>query len=432
MLDILLVNPGDIAPYPAMGLAELVAYVREHGYSVGIIDFSAHGSLSDVLAIKAKTVGISVPCGLVSEAFKLANNIKKETEAIVIFGGYYPTFCYNECLQNKSVDFAVIGEGEIPLLQLLDYLLKGERDLLYIPGLAYRTNEKIVSNPRTYVSDLDSLPIPAFDLLPLQDYPKKSDKKSIFTLSTGRGCPFGCAFCSQSAFWERKVRFRSPQKVLQIIDAIMTEYPVDYVRILDDIFPLRPKEALEIARGLKERNLAWECQARIDSVSESLLKDFAKNKLDRIFFGVESGSPKIQRFMGKKLNPTVIKQIISVAHAEGIKIKVSFQIGTPGETKQDIDLSIQLANELNTDSIALFTSTPFPGTLLHKIATEQNLIKHLNPDDCDPSVVNMGTGYLSAEEVEQEAQRFLREVKCAEWGHHSKKGRKLRELKQFS
>lgn len=79
--------------------------------------------------------------------------------------------------------------------------------------------------------------------------------------------------------------------------------------------------------------------------------------------------------------------------------------------------------------LALFISTPFPGTQLYNIALEKNLIKSLNPDDCDPSMVNMDTGYLSAEEVEQEALRFLEEVKGAEWGHHSKKGRKLRELK---
>ncbi len=346
----------------------------------------------------------------------------------MVFGGYYPTFCFNECLQNKNVDFTIAGEGEIPLLQLLDYLIKGERDLTSIPGIAYRINEKIISNRRAYIADLDSLPVPAFDLLPLQNYPKKVSEELMFTLSTGRGCPFGCIYCSQSALWERKVRFRSPQKTLQIIDAIMMKYPVDYVRILDDIFPLRTDEALEIAQGLKDRNLTWECQARIDCVDAPLLKDFAKANLDRIFFGVESGSPKIQEFMGKKLNPTAIKQIVSVAHAEGIKVKVSFQIGTPGETREDINLSIKLANEIDADSIALFASTPFPGTFLYKVATEKNLIKSLDPDDCEPSVVNMGTGYLSIEEVEQEAERFLREVKKSAWGHHSRKGRILREL----
>ncbi len=114
----------------------------------------------------------------------------------MVFGGYYPTFCFNECLQNKNVDFTIAGEGEIPLLQLLDYLIKGERDLTSIPGIAYRINEKIISNRRAYIADLDSLPVPAFDLLPLQNYPKKVSEELMFTLSTGRGCPFGCIYCS--------------------------------------------------------------------------------------------------------------------------------------------------------------------------------------------------------------------------------------------
>jgi len=427
MLDILLVNPGDISPYPAMGLAELAAFVRKYGYSVKILDFSVPNvSKTDVLKIGAKIVGISVPCGLIRRAFELAEYVKEKTGAIVVFGGYYPTFCYNKCLENKNVDFVVIGEGEIPLLRLLDYLIKGKGSLSQIPGIACRG--QIKPNPRTYCPNLDSLPIPAFDLLPLSDYPRKVENRFVATLSTGRGCPFRCKFCSQSAFWEQKVRFRSPKKVLQIVDELKKIYPINYIRILDDIFPLRPQKALEIAQGLKERDLAWECQARIDILSEDLLRKFSKVGLDRIFFGIESGSPKIQEFIGKKFDPSMIKRKIAVARQEGIKVKVSFQIGTPGETSKDVDMSIDLANTLDVDEIALFISTPFPGTPLHKIAIERKLIRSLHPDDYDPSIASMGTGYLSVNEVEEEAKRFLETVKSANWGHHSEKGRKLRKL----
>ena len=224
------------------------------------------------------------------------------------------------------------------------------------------------------------------------------------------------------------MRFRSPQKVLEIVDMMVKKYSFNYIRILDDIFPLRPKEALQIATGLKERGLKWECQARIDSVSESLLRDFAKTNLDRVFFGIESGSPKIQRATGKELKPEAVKRIIAVAREAGIRIKVSFQIGTPGETREDVDLSIKLAQELDVDEIALFVSTPFPGIPLYQIAVENGLLENINPDDCDPSVTSMGTGFMSREEVEQEAQRFLDSVEKATWGHHSKKGRVLRKL----
>jgi len=427
VLDVLLINPGDISPYPAMGLAELAAFVRQYGYSVKIIDFSVPNiTKADVVKTGAKIVGISVPCGLIRRAFELAEYIKEKTEAIIVFGGYYPTFCWNKCLEHRSVDFVVIGEGEIPLLGLLDYLIKGKGNLLQIPGIAFRG--QIKPNPRAYCPTLDSLPIPAFDLLPLSDYPRKTESRFIATLSTGRGCPFGCKFCSQSAFWEQKVRFKSPEKVLQIVDELKKTYPINYIRILDDIFPLRPQEALEIAQGLKERDLTWECQARIDTVSEDLLQKFAKTGLDRIFFGIESGSPKIQKFLGKEFEPSMIKRKIAVARQEGIKTKVSFQIGTPGETRKDVNMSINLANTLDVDEIALFISTPFPGTPLHKIAVERKLIKSIHPDDYDPSIASMSTGYLSVKEVEEEAERFLETVKTASWGHHSEKGRKLRKL----
>lgn len=428
MIDLLLVNPGDISPYPAMGLAELAAYVRRAGYSVAIVDFSASDTMDMIPKAKARVIGLSVPCGLVRVSFELVKYIKKETNATVIFGGYYPTFCTKECLQNKGVDFAILGEGEIPLLGLLNNLIRQEGSLQQVPGIAYMAEGQAVSNPRAYISDLDSLPLPALDLLPLENYPRKAGKEFTGTLSTGRGCPFGCKFCSQSAFWERKVRFRSPQKVLEIVDMMVKKYSFNYIRILDDIFPLRPKEALQIATGLKERSLKWECQARIDSVSESLLREFAKTNLDRVFFGIESGSPKIQRATGKELKPEAIKRIIVVAREAGIRIKVSFQIGTPGETKEDVDLSIKLAQELDVDEIALFVSTPFPGIPLYQVAVENKLLENINPDDCDPSVASIGTGFMSREEVEQEAQRFLDSVEKATWGHHSKKGRVLRKL----
>lgn len=428
MIDLLLVNPGDISPYPAMGLAELAAYVRQAGYSVAIVDFSASDTMDMIPKAEARVIGLSVPCGLVRVSFELVKYIKKETNATVIFGGYYPTFCTKECLQNKGVDFAILGEGEIPLLGLLNNLIRQEGSLQQVPGIAYMAEGQAVSNPRAYISDLDSLPLPALDLLPLENYPRKAGKEFTGTLSTGRGCPFGCKFCSQSAFWERKVRFRSPQKVLEIVDMMVKKYSFNYIRILDDIFPLRPKEALQIATGLKERSLKWECQARIDSVSESLLREFAKTNLDRVFFGIESGSPKIQRATGKELKPDAIKRIIAVARETGIRIKVSFQIGTPGETKEDVDLSIKLAQELDVDEIALFVSTSFPGIPLYQVAVENKLLENINPDDCDPSVASIGTGFMSREEVEQEAQRFLDSVEKATWGHHSKKGRALRKL----
>lgn len=429
MLDLLLINPGDSSPYPAMGLAELAAFVRKHGFSVSIIDFSLpRFSEEDIQKAKAKVIGVSVPCGLVAKSFNLADLIKKNTESVVVFGGYYPTFCYEKCLENNVVDYVIIGEGELPLVSLLKYLVEKKADLSQIPGVAYREKNQIRHNPRKYIQDINLLPMPASDLLHIEEYPRKNKERLTATLSTGRGCPFGCSFCSQSAFWERKVRFRSPEKVLQLVDKLLSMHPVNYLRILDDIFPIRRKEAIKIARGLKERGLLWECQARIDVVDKDLLQEFAETGLDRIFFGIESGSPKIQEVIGKKLDLGMVREVVESARRKGIKTKASFQLGSPGETKEDVDFSIALAKMLDVDEIALFVSTPFPGTPLYDTAQKLGLIKFLDPDSCDPSIISMGTGHLSMEEVEREAERFLAEVPSANWGHHSKKGRRLRRL----
>ncbi|MBM3255896.1 MAG: B12-binding domain-containing radical SAM protein [Candidatus Moranbacteria bacterium] len=428
-MEILLVNPGEKSPYPAMGLAELAAFIKNHGFSVGIVDFSRPETTEeDITDSGAKIVGISVPCGLVARGLALASHVKENMNASVVFGGYYPTFCYSECLANDNVDFCVLGEGELPFLKLANLLLRQKGTLRMVPGIAYKGEEGVVVNKRVTVPNLDFLPDPAFDLLFLERYPQKEEGKLVATLSTGRGCSFGCIYCSQSAFWERRVRFRSVSRILQILNTLLGRYPANYLRILDDIFPMRPRVSLEIASMLSAKGIDWECQARIDVVEEELLKEFSKNRLDRIFFGVESGSPKIQQILGKKLDPDKVKRIISAAKKLGLRVKVSFQLGTPGETSEDVDMSIKLARELEADDIALFVSTPFFGTPLYNMAVEKGLITLLDPDDCDPSTVTMGTGELSAESVKREAERFLWEVPNSTWGHHSKKGRILRSL----
>jgi len=426
-MDIVLVNPADlITPYPPMGLVELGTFLERKGYSVAVVDFSLTGEkegLSKVASLKPKIVGISILFGVIRQAARIAESIKKALGCTLIAGGYYPTFKTLHCLNNlKAIDFAVLGEGETPTLQLLYFLLRKIGNISSIDGLAYRRDGAPVVHPVRELIDLKTLPLPNLSLIDLADYPKKNGKR-VFTVSTSRGCNYGCSFCSQCCFWQGTVRFQHSDAVIETIGQAVKEQGAEYVRILDDNFIVRESIFTAVASYLKSTGLPWECQARADLLDPEILRLLADCHLDRLFIGLESASQKTQRVFGKRIDLSRASEMIKEARRLKIRVKVSFQIGAPGEDKGDIEETIKFASALEVDEIALFLTTPFPGTEIEQIAIQRGL---LSPDaflDLDPSTPSMGTGPLSKDEVLAAAEEFIDRVKNAQWGHHSRKGR---------
>ena len=426
-MDIVLVNPADLrSPYPPMGLVELGTFLEAEGYSVRIVDFSLEGKkkgIEDIISLNPKVVGVSILFGTIQQASEILAEIQKRIDCILTVGGYYPTFKTKHCLDNLNcVDFAILGEGEMPNFQLLEFVIKGRGKPEAIAGLAYKKGTEVfIQQPKTLI-DLSILPSLDLGLIKLSEYPKKKGKR-IITVSASRGCNSGCTFCSQTKFWRNSVRFKNPESVIRTIEQAIVNYEVDYIRILDDNFLSSGNLAEIITLYLKSTGLPWECQARADSLNLEILRCLANRGLDRIFMGIETASPKIQKIFKKTVNLNHASTIIEEARRLGVNVKVSFQIGAPCESRDDIRKTIEFASTLNLDEIALFITTPFPGTEIEKIATDMGLLNPYSFTDLDPSVPSMGTGYLSIKEVEEEAKNFIDKVKMAQWGHHSRKGR---------
>jgi len=424
--DILLINPGDLSsPYPPMGLIELASFLERGGYRVMVTDLSLGWErLERSLSLQPKVAGVSVLFGLIRQAQRVVEIIKRRSDCKVILGGYYPTFMPFHSLRTiPDVDFVVLGEGELPALRLMNFLSSKEKELEKIDGIAYRQDDGQLKIQYSH-SQLDLRNLPPLDLtlLDLNEYPRKEGRR-VFTVSCSRGCNRGCSFCSQFRFWGGNVRFKPPATIIETIAQARHLYGVDYIRLLDDNFLLSSDIWQPISQYLEETHVPWECQASEELVTPEILRTLKERGLDRWFTGLETASSRMQRVLNKNINLNHAREMISLARKLGIRTKVSFQIGIPGETKQDIEETIKFASTLEVDDIALFLTTPFPGTRIEMIARKQGLLSENVGLDLDPSTPSMGTGFLTKEEVAEEAERFIERVKKAGWGHHSRKGR---------
>jgi radical SAM superfamily enzyme YgiQ (UPF0313 family) len=233
------------SPYFPLGLLYLAAYIRERGHQVSVFDGTFAAGEADFVEalqeIRPDVVGITALMPTKEAALRLAQ-LAKATGTTVIVGGPDPTYDPKAYLEHPQVDIVVHHEGEITLVVLLDLLAKGQLtadSLTNEPGVAFRDEDgrSIVNRPRPYIEDLDSLPFPARDLIDMERYLdtwREQNGYSSVTLTTARGCPYGCEWCSE-AVYGREFRQRSPENVVAELKQLKAAYEIDRLRVVDDV-----------------------------------------------------------------------------------------------------------------------------------------------------------------------------------------------------
>ncbi|MCD6362658.1 MAG: radical SAM protein [Synergistetes bacterium] len=369
---------------PPLGISYLAAYIREAGHEVKLIDGFEEGLSRNELIERIKrfspdVVGISTLTANLYRGYQMAKVIKEVNDKIkILMGGPHVSFIPEESLKEcPYVDVIVRGEGEITLLELLQELEKKEPNLKNVKGITWREkNGKIISNPpRAPIEDLDTLPFPAYDLLPMDRY--KVNKKIITgTMITSRGCPFGCIFCSSSKLMGKRWRGRSPENVVEEMELLVKKYGVNEIEFLDDTFTFDKERAIKIANLIRRRDLeiAWGCSSRVDTLDDELARELKKGGCYRIYMGIESGSQKTLRLINKGITTEKAERAVSIAKAHGLEVIGSFIIGVPGETKEDILSTIRFAKKLGIDYAQFTLLTPYPGTPIYRYALENNLL----------------------------------------------------------
>ncbi|MSN24837.1 MAG: radical SAM protein [Geobacter sp.] len=354
------------------GLCYLHACLIEAGYDCVLANFSGWSRARierELLRQKPELIGISQWTHNRHISLELAARCRRLfPSSIIVMGGGHATFCYEDILVDGSpVDVVIRGEAEQSLLELVGHLANGT-DWRSCGGLAFRQDDAVTVNaPRMPISRLDDLPQPAryFDRsigLDIQLQPE--------FIVTARGCPSACHFCSSPAFWGRKVRFRSPQNIVDEIQFVRRHYGLIYFSIRDDTFTADRNRAVEFCTLLIEQNanILWNCQSRVNAIDEELLVMMKRAGCECIQLGVESGSPRILKQLGKTIDPAQIEQACLQIRDIGINLSIYLISDVPGETAEDLQQTVELIRRIHPDDGYVSPLAFYPGTRLHSDA----------------------------------------------------------------
>ncbi len=377
------------SPYPPLATIGAAALLRQKGFSVSLFDTMFVESPDQVIEALSRQRPdffvvyddgfnyLTKMCltNMREAAFRMIQ-FARQQGCIVIVSSSDSTDHYHDYLQ-KGADFVLLGEGEQTLLELVSSISARRDDFRQIAGLAWMQNKLPVCNDRRKVmKDLDSLPLPAWDLVDIDSYRRIwMDSHGYFSLniSTTRGCPFKCNWCAKPIYGNR-YNARSPQHVVEEIKMLQTRYAFDHIWMCDDIFGLKPDWVVEFAELVQREGLhfRFKIQSRADLlVQENYVRALARAGCDNVWMGAESGSQQILNAMDKGTTIEQIADATCLLREHGIRPGFFIQFGYPGETKEDIDLTIHMINHLLPDEIGISVSYPLPGTVFYERVKSQ-------------------------------------------------------------
>lgn len=405
---------------PPLGLAYVAAVLDENDVEVDIVDCSLHSSIGKsvarILRDNPMIVGISTPTLLYPNALKIVREIKKRSSAFICLGGPHPTIFPREVVSRPDVDFAVIGEGEITFLELVNALQKS-RDTTGIQGIAFHNGDEVIVNPpRNHVQDLDSLPFPARHLLPMEFYIGFNllyYGRPATTVIASRGCSYNCSFCQPTLrkLFGKKVRFRSPKNVVDEIEYLVKEYGIKLITFHDDTFTLNKKWVITLSDEIINRGLRveWLCNSRANTINEPLLMKMKEAGCIELRIGVESGDQWVlDNILRKGISIDQIREAFRSMKKCGFKRRWAFfMIGSPGETREMVMKSMELAREIEPTHVNVSITVPLPGTDLWSIASKYgNFEKDWSKFDYAGDHALIETEFMPSYEVEELAKQF--------------------------
>ncbi len=378
--------------HPSLGLSYIAAVLEQNGFDVSLLDaFNLKLTLKDIQETLAQeqfdVVGLTCVTPTYPIAAVIAGIVKEINENTkVVIGGPHVTFTYEDILnEEEAIDIVVRGEGEQTMLELVRTLEKGG-DLSDVDGISYREGDNMVVTPdRPFIKELDSLPFPARHLW----HENIIDRLTEMPIISSRGCPFSCLYCSTSCMWGHEIRYRGTKNLIDEMEDVVNNFNIRRFIFNDDVFTLNKNKVFEICDEIEKRDLGihWACSSRTDTVSKDMLERMKRAGCDTIYYGIESGNPKVLGSILKKTTLEQAKNAVKWADEAGIVTIASFIIGFPGEMpgkdyvawskktnwieKEDkfkgdvsdsIYSSLQFAEGLGADINQVHLLTPFPGT----------------------------------------------------------------------
>lgn len=363
---------------PPLGVGYIAAFLREHEIDCSIIDTTFDFSFSTFETILKKqtpdVVGFSTPTFFANNAFRLAQitrSLMKNCK--IVFGGPHATVSPKETLMNDCVDYVVIGEGEQTMLELIQTIAAG-KEISNVNGIGYKQDGDMhLTEARKFIEDMDSIPFPARDLLPMEKYlaeiPAFPLPFPATSMMASRGCPGNCAYCQPTLrkLFGNRVRQRSVSNVLDEVEYLIKEYKIKAIDFQDDTMARDRDWILNFSEGVQERgiDIKWRCQNRVDCLDKETAPAMRKAGCINMVFGVESGD---QRILSKVLNKGIkvedTERAFKLCQKFGISTRANFMIGNPTEDKEALSRSIDLLKRIKPDIVLVHNTCPFPGTRL--------------------------------------------------------------------
>lgn len=344
---------------PPLGLLTLAAVSAEVGYYSHVVDLNYmvndgalklddsfyEEAVNHLASLPTRVFGFSTMCASMHITLRLAEKLRAQVpDCVILLGGPQVTFVPDETLQNFDfIDFVLVGEAEISFPLFLDYI-HGQTRREDVLGLVTRNEDGSIfkSRPAPIVDDLDTLPYPQWDRF-------KYDLSKTTSIDVGRGCPFTCGFCSTSVFFKRRFRLKSYNRIIAEMRYMRDNHGATSVNLVHDLFTANKKWVRGFCEAILSEDdfsISWAVSARIDTVDRELLRLMGRAGCVGLFYGVESGSPRVQRDMGKKLKVENVVPLADVATSANMNCTMSFIAGFPIEREEDLVLTFDLVEEL--------------------------------------------------------------------------------------
>lgn len=369
-------------PYPPLGLLYLSAWLDAHGVGNEVFDttFSTKKDFQNyLLATQPRILALYVNLMTKLNILEILRFVRaQETlqNTLLVLGGPDVTHNLEDYLKNGA-DIIVIGEGEQTMLEIAEGLegrrltVDGRREF-DIPGIAFLLPDGSVfrTAAREKIRDLDALPFPNRSKIKLQLYLdawKKAHGHSAVSLSTQRGCPYTCRWCS-TAVYGQSYRRRSPANVVDEIVWLQKNYAFDLIWFVDDVFTVSHKWVREFRDELLRRNveIRFECITRADRLNEEIIAVLKAAGCFRVWIGAESGSQRIIDAMDRRVEVGQVRAMIQSARQAGIEAGTFIMLGYPGETEADIRETLRHLKAANPDLFTITVAYPIKGTGLYE------------------------------------------------------------------
>ncbi|MGC8940132.1 MAG: B12-binding domain-containing radical SAM protein [Candidatus Bathyarchaeia archaeon] len=365
---------------PPLGLAYLASTIRNKCevkvVDANILDYGLEDVKRELKAFQPDVVGITSTTPSIYEAYRVAEAAKDVREdCVVVLGGPHVTFLPEETLTEcGNADVIVRGEGEETFCELVDIIERGG-SLENVRGITYRKGDMIISTmPRPFIKNIDEIPFPSLDLLPVEKYELGGIR--YLSIISSRGCPFKCSFCASSRLFGSCWRGRSPANVVEELRLVHDKFRIKNIEFADDTFTLNGERAEKICDEILREGLdiSWGASSRVDTINRRLAEKMRRAGCWIAYLGIESASQKILDAVGKKITVSQIVRAVKALKDAGIQVLGSFILGFPEETLESARQTITFASSLNLDYAQFSILTPYPGTPIYEHAMENNLL----------------------------------------------------------